>query len=427
MPLALMGISVLATASAHASHNADIVEAQCTQTFIRVIEDGDPMNEEKPQCSPIAALPVEVMDHIFSFLSPHLSPQEMARGRELCSLWCNLLEGTHGKTISHSHVLFDAAPLRDTSSIPDEEMAQILALHMKHNGFAPLQNVYISPNQYPKGTRLLSASDLLWRQDTLDAWYWALFKQNPQDPHALALVMSALPQILVEDKTSPQTLDRITSYVKRVGQATRFVRFTGDESQEDLEALKATAHTFVVRADDLQKHKDALNTLLARDDHRVILSLDGEAFLEGGVRDIFRKGAVLTILNGDIPENLHHLTLSDPFAQVAFIGPYFLSGPLNLSSVDTRGLTSLGFIGHSFLAGCTNLTSFDTRGLASLRSIGSAFLYNCKNLRSFDTKPLTQVKVVQSSFLDETGLSLAGKASVHMFLAHVRQNTAAGA
>lgn len=341
-PVALMGISVWATAGAHASHNADIVESQGTQAFIRVIEDGDPMNEEKSQSSPIAALPVEVMEHIFSYLSPRLSPQEMARDRELCSLWCNLLEGQNGKSISHSRVLFDAAPLRDASSIPDVEMTQIVALHMKYNGFAPLQNVFISPNQYPRGTRLMNASDLMGRQDTLDAWYWALFKQDPQDPHALALVMSALPQILVAGKTSLETLGRITSYVKRVGEATRFVRFTGYETQEYLAALEEVSHTLVVRAHDLQNSKDALNTLLdTRDDHRVILSLDGEAFLEGGVRDIFRKGAVLTMFNGDIPENLHHLILSDPFGQVVSIAPYFLSGYAGLTSLDTRGLKNV--------------------------------------------------------------------------------------
>ncbi|MCA0370198.1 MAG: F-box protein [Proteobacteria bacterium] len=421
---ALMGVSLLASVCAHATHQ------------------GDPMDEDDAQTSPIAALPNEVLDQILSCLSL----TGMLGAGHVCKLWneiTNDLATAPNGRAPLSSILFDPNPASKAYEISHKDMAITLFFHIKRSGFAPLENVFISPDLYPQGTHLLNYKDLEAHPDTVSAWYTALFGNAPQDAHALALVMAALPPVLVEDQTSQETLGRITSYIDKVGKSTRFASFTCDENQEELETLKGAPHTFVVRAHDLHANKDTLAALLdTRNDHHVVLSLDTDAYIQDGV---------LTMSKRDIPEKLCHLTLSDPFGKVTAIGDFFLACAPNLESLYMRNLTHLIVIKNSFLFGTKNLKSFGTQGLISLKTIGNGFLWNRKGLESFDarglsrlttigndflrntnltlfsTEPLTHVEQVGNNFLTDTKLCAQEQEKVDAFLTRVRQKTAAGA
>ncbi|MCA0370174.1 MAG: leucine-rich repeat protein [Proteobacteria bacterium] len=339
------------------------------------------------QATSMADVPNEITDHILSFLDVNC----MIKAKHVCQTWEEIAthHNSHAPLFS---LLFEPTLVSKAFEVPDKEMAATLFFHIKQKGFAPLENVFISPNCYPQDTHLLNASDLAAHPDMVSAWYAALFgKEVPQDTNALALVMSALPQILVQDQLSEKTFAHIASYVRRVGQNSRFMHFMGGETQEDLEVLKETPHTFVVCSNDLQDNKDTLAALLdTRNDHSVVLSFDSDAFLQEGV---------LTMSKNDIPENLHHLTLADPFGKVTAIGDRFLLWQLGLTSFSARGLTSLTTIGNSFLTNCAGLTHFDTRGLSQLKAVGDTFLVNCQSLTYFDARGLSGLETIGIAFL----------------------------
>ncbi|MBA4117273.1 MAG: hypothetical protein C0514_00045 [Candidatus Puniceispirillum sp.] len=442
--LALLGVSLLASLCAQASE----------------LVDNETQGMAVTQTGPFAVMPNEVTEHILSYLSA----EEAARARLVCGSWRAILENQHGrKAFAYSNAFYNPYSFIDTSLIPDADVTQMLAFHIKHSHFAPLENVFIGPNNYPQGARLLEKKDLEAHPDALTAWYTALFGEAPQDAQPLALVMAALPQILVREHTSKETLSHMASYVKQVGKHTRFVRFTGLETEQNQGALRASAHTLVVRSDDLQAHKNALSTLLdTRADHRVILAIDGDAFVQDGV---------LTMSEEDIPDNLRHLTLADPLGKVSAIGDVFLRktnlksfgarhlanlrsirdgflSDTSITSVDTRGLENLRTIGTGFLVG-TGITSFDTRGLKNLQNIGAFFLactslksvdtrgltslttideycfHSCNRLKSFDPTPLTAVKQVGQRFLHGTPLSPEERTRVDAFLEQVAQRNTA--
>ncbi|MCA0370175.1 MAG: leucine-rich repeat protein [Proteobacteria bacterium] len=372
--VALMGVSVTAGVCAQASE----------------LVGDEPQDAVVTQTGPFATMPNEVTEHILSYLSA----EEAALARLVCASWRGILENQHGrKAFAHSNAFYNPYSFIDTSLIPDADVTQMLAFHIKHSHFAPLENVFIGPNNYPQGTRLLEAKDLEAHPDTVSAWYNALFGEAPQDAHTLALVMSALPQILVREETSKETLRSMTSYVKKVGKNTRFKRFTGTETEQEKDALGAWAHTMVVRSDELQAHKDELTALLATHaDHHVILSIDGEDFLQDGV---------LTMSEEDIPRNLRHLTLADPFGKVTTIGNTFLFKAA-LKSFGVRGLANLRAIGDGFLSD-THITSVDTRGLPNLTKIGTGFLVQT-GITSFDTRGLPNIQSIGAFFLANTSL-----------------------
>ena len=367
---ALMCVCVLASVSLHAKEIHGVAE------------------EEVPgaQTISIAALPNELLDHVLSFLSV----EAMFSAGHVCKSW-DALATFHNGRAPRSSLLFETRLSSRTYAVPDKEMAITLYFQIKQSGFAPLQNVFISPNQYPKGTRLLNHKDLEAHPETLSAWHNALFGQTPQDDCALGFVMSALPQILVQEQTSLETLECITSYVKRLGKKTRFMRFTGEETQEDIEALKESNHTLVVRAHDLQNNKDTLRALLdTRYNHRVVLSLDSEVFLQEGVLDISKD---------DIPWSLHHLTLSDPFGKVSAIENGLLWGSPQLASFDARGFEKLTVIRGAFLAQCTGLIHFDARGFANLKIIHGGFLGSCESLTHLDARGFAKLEIIGNNFL----------------------------
>ena len=366
-----MGVSVMASVCAQASE----------------LEFENPHVTAGPQTTTIADVPPERMVGIFSYLSA----ADIAKMCRVCKTWNDILETEHGKAFTHSNTLYTPTHLEDASAIPDEEMTKTLAFHIKHGGFAPLENVFISPHLYPPGTRLLEANDLEASPDTVSTWYTALFGSTPQDEHALALVMSALPRILVQDIMSEETLTHMTSYVEKVGKRTRFMRFTGLETDQEKEALSTSPHTLVVRSDDLQAHQEALASLLdAHADHRVILCFDGDAFIQNGT---------LSMSKENIPDNLRHLTLADPLGKVSAIGDDFLKESSSLVSFGAKDLRRLEVIGQTFLGGCENLRSFDTRGFSSLKMLKWRFLANCTSLRSFDTLGFVEVERIGSECL----------------------------
>ena len=382
---ALMGVSVLASVCANATDPKGLMDVEKAQTFTRIIEDGDPMSEET-QPTTITALPNEITDHIMSFLDV----SSLVNAGHVCQSWEEIAtyHNSHAPLFS---LLFDPTLVSKAYEVPDKEMAITLYLHVKQKGFAPLENVFISPNQYPRGTRLFNHTDLAARPDIVATWYTALFGgAAPQDADVLMLVMATLPRILVEEHTSHETLEGITSYVRKVGKRAHFTRFTGDETEEDLATLTQAPHTLVVRAHDLQAHKETLAALLnTRDDHRVVLAFDSDTFLTEGA---------LKMSKDNIPENLHHLTLTDPFGKVTSIEDFFLVGNTNLTSFAPR-LSHLTSIGRSFLAGCVNLTSFDARGLANVTSTGEYFMAGCESLMSFDARGLSGLTVIGHNFL----------------------------
>lgn len=367
-----MGVSILARVCAQASE----------------LETENPQVTTGPQTTTIAQLPPERMVDIFSYLSA----EEAAMARLVCSSWRHILENQHGReAFTHSNALYNPARPEGASAIPDVEMAKTLAFHIKHGGFAPLEHVFISSTLYPQNTRLLNAADLEAHTDTLATWYTALFGKDPEDDHTLALVMSALPRILVQDKMSQETLTHLTSYVRKVGKNTRFVRFTGFETDQEKDVLGASPHTLVVRSDDLQAHKDTLTKLLATNvNHRVVLCLDSDAFVQNGT---------LSLSKENIPNNLRHLTLADPLGKVSAIGDNFLNDCEDLVSFGAKDLRRLEIIGYSALGGCRNLGSFDTRGFSSLKMLKWRFLANCTSLRSFDTLGFVEVERIGSECL----------------------------
>ncbi|MCA0369826.1 MAG: F-box protein [Proteobacteria bacterium] len=347
----------------------------------------DLADREAEQISPIGTLPPEVTQHILSFLDA----PGAARVRGVSSLWQGILSNQHGKAFTHSNGLFGCAYPEVLASIPNNEMAKTLAFHIIQSGFAPLEHVLISPDLYPQGARVLQASDLQAHPDIISGWYTALFGHAPQDAHGLALVMAVLPQMLVREHISAQSLGRMTAYVEKIAKSTHFVHFTGDESQEDVAALKEAPCTLVVRAQDLQACNDALAALLeARQDHRVVLCLDSEDFIQGGA---------LKMSKDDIPGNLRHLTLSDPFGKVTSVKSRFLNGSTGLISFETRGFTRLMSIGNGFLGRCLGLTFFNPGGLGNASIIKDFFLAGCTGLTSFDGRDFTRLTCVGNYFL----------------------------
>ncbi|MCA0370173.1 MAG: F-box-like domain-containing protein, partial [Proteobacteria bacterium] len=371
--VSLIGLSFLASVCANAKEIDDSSE--------RDVIDG--------QVIPIADMPNEVLDHILSFLPL----RDIASAEGVCTNWNEVLVNRHGAKPALSASLFEDAIAHKSQTISDALVAECLTHRMAQKGFAPLENVYISPNEYPQGTRLLNHTDLESHPDIVSSWYSALFREAPQGDHALTLVMAALPQILVQDQLDMQPLASITSYVEKVGKNNHFTRFTGGENEQDFKVLKNDSHTFVVRSKDLETHKDALAALLdTRDDHRVILSLDSEGFLQDGV---------LTMSNDHIPGNLHHLILADPFGKVTTIGDYFLCGSRRLASFDARAFSSLTVIGHNFLSQCLDLTSFGARGLENVTTIGDYFLCGSRRLTSFDARAFSSLIVIGHNFLSQ--------------------------
>ncbi|MCA0370576.1 MAG: F-box protein [Proteobacteria bacterium] len=230
----LMGISLLASTCIQASE----------------LEGDDPMDVDVGQTTPITQLPNEALDHIFSYLSP----EDAARVRSVCKSWCGILENRHGEAFSHSNALFDPIPSTGTSSIPDDEMAKTLSFHINQSGFAPLEHVFISPDLYPKATRLLKAADLEADPSVTPSWYATLFGEAaPQNVRSAGLVMGALPRILVRKDMGHNTLQAMTPYVQTLANHTRFKVFTGQEGAEDLKALKAPPTPWL-RAHRIYKH-----------------------------------------------------------------------------------------------------------------------------------------------------------------------------
>ncbi|MCA0370197.1 MAG: F-box protein [Proteobacteria bacterium] len=435
--VALMGVSLLASVCANATDSKGLMDVEDTQTFTRVIEDGDPMSEDA-QLTTIAALPNEVLDHIFHFLDA----RSVVRAGQVCKIWEDVATDQIGPISSLYAYFFEPAINTTPKQMSGNDIKEALSFYINKKGFVPL-DVFNCPELYPEGAHYLHYTDLESHPDTISDWYKALFgKEPPQDIDTLGLVMSALPCILVEQQVSEKTLDGITSYVTRTNHASYFLHFAGDENIEELDAFKETPHTFVVRADDLRARKDALNTLLeTHNDHHVIVALGGEAFIQDGV---------LSMSKNDIPESLHHLTLADPFGQVSAIGNSFLMDNEGLTSFYSKDFTSLTSIGTEFLVDCKNLTSFGTRGLTSLEKIGAYFLMNCTNLpyldtqnfwnpqdidtaflwgttnlTVFDTENLAGVRSVGPDFLGKSGLSEEEQEKVGAFLTRVRQASAA--
>ncbi|MCA0370575.1 MAG: F-box protein [Proteobacteria bacterium] len=343
----------------------------------------------------IAQIPHDRMADIFSYLTP----KERLIADQVCKAWHSILAAEHGQMHAVSASLFGSTFTHLAHQIPDDLVAQCLRHRVNDKGFAPLETIFINPNLYPQGKRLLSSTDLKENPRIVSAWYTALFgKAASQDPHALPLVMSALPQILVNERVGKDALDAITYYVEKVGRNTRFMRFTGSETQADLDALHTAPHTLVVRAQDMQAHKDSLSSPLnARNDHPVVLCFDDETFIKNGA---------LTMSKNHIPHNLRHLILSDPFDKITSIEPSFLMLHEGLESFSARGLTATKTIKLHFLSSCKNLTICDVRGLAKVASIGACFVFKCPKVEKFDSRGFANLTEISGGFLkDSTGLT----------------------
>ncbi|MBA4118228.1 MAG: hypothetical protein C0514_04955 [Candidatus Puniceispirillum sp.] len=371
---AMIGVSLLASMCIHASE----------------LEDYDPMDVDVTQTTTIAHLPRDRMAYIFSYLTP----QERLIADQVCKAWHDILAAEHGHMHAVAAALFGSTFTHKAHLIPDDLVAKCLAHRLLDKGFAPLETIFINPNLYPQGMRLLKASDLKENLSTVSTWYTALFgKTASQDTHALPLVMSALPQILVENQIDEDALDSITYYVEKMGRNTHFLRFTGDETQADLDALHRAPHTLVVRAQDMQAHKDSLSSLLhAPKDHNVVLCFDDETFI---------KNDALTMSKNDIPHNLRHLILSDPFDKITSIEPNFLMLHEGLETFSARGLTATKTIMYHFLSSCKNLTICDVRGFTSVSFIGACFVFKCPKVEKFDSRGFAILTKLSGGFLKE--------------------------
>jgi len=333
------------------------------------------------QKTTISDLPWEIMAEIFSYLDA----KEMARADQVCKAWHEVLVA-YAPALAISPFLFEPICVRETLDIPDAEVARALMFHVHKNGFAPLDNVFISPEYYPQNTRLLNHADLGGHPLALSAWHNALFGEAPQDIQALALIMS---QILVGQNVSEDTLGRITPYVKKVGKRSRFKRFSGGEKQGDIEALTEAPCTIVVSAQDLLAHKSILEAILGtHPDHRVMLCFDSDAFIRDGR---------LTMSKAHIPANLRHLTLADPFGAVTSIGGYFLAYT-NLVTFEARGMRNVQYIDDFFLFSCARLARCSLHGLTNHTRIKAAFLASCPELQDLHALGLSSLESIDGAF-----------------------------
>ncbi|MBA4118227.1 MAG: hypothetical protein C0514_04950 [Candidatus Puniceispirillum sp.] len=439
----LLGVSLLASTCIQASE----------------LEADDLMDVDVFQTTTIVQIPRDRLVEIFSYLSA----EEAAIARGVCRLWRDVLNDEHAVAFSNANVLFDPTPSTHASSIPDEDMAQTLAFHITRGGFAPLENVFISPDLYPQCTRLLKASDLEAHPDILNAWHATLFGEDaPQNVRSAGLVMAALPRMLVREVMDKNTVQAMTPYVQTLANHTRFKALKGQEGTEDLEVFKSAPHTLVVRANDLQTYEFGLRTLLTtRDDHSVVVSFEDETFIKNGV---------LSLSKSDIPDTLHHLILSDPydwatridnrflacangivtlqakhFGNVGSIGINFLFGSKALTKCDVRGFAQVTQVESAFLMCCPSLPNFDTRGFASLIHVGGGFLMRderlshfdgrglskvesiyhgflmkCVSLKTFDLTPLVQLKALGKNFLLDTGVPEDELIQIYVRLANMR-------
>jgi len=326
------------------------------------LETENPHATTAPQTTTIAQIPNEIMLSIFSYLGT----KDMVSADQVCKGWHELLEEEHGQMPTLTAALFEPVLTHNTPKMPDDLVVTGLEHLMTKKAFAPLAHVLLSPDLYPQGTRLLNASDLAEHTDILNTWYTALFGNEPQDAHTLTLVMATIPQILVHDQMSEATLNQLTPYLQKVGRANSFVRFTGNETEKNLDSFQKASHIIVVREDDLLTHKDALSTILhTRDDHRVVLCLDGDTLIQN---------SSLNISKDHIPENLLHLTLADPFGKASAIGHHFLWFHPSITSVNLRGLPNITSLGESLLDGCMNLKLLTIGDPSKITTVGQCVL-----------------------------------------------------
>ncbi|MBA4118292.1 MAG: hypothetical protein C0514_05285 [Candidatus Puniceispirillum sp.] len=289
----------------------------------------EPMGENQVQKTSIADIPRDRMVDIFS----RLSAADIATMRRVCQEWRDIIENQHGtKVFAHSGALYNLDLTTDITNIPDDEMKETIAFHIKQSGFAPVGNDNLGPDFYPKDSRPIMVSDLASHPDVVSAWFTTLFgkqdaqpegaiermmawtssllpKPEIQEEHALSYVAAVLPRIQVREVMREADFEHMTFYIEKLCKNTRFMGFVGPVTAQKEDALRNTSHTLVARADDLKAHKDTLKTLLdTRDDHHVVFCFDSDAFIDNGT---------LTLEREDMPKKLkHHLTLVDPFKKV---------------------------------------------------------------------------------------------------------------
>jgi hypothetical protein len=168
--------------------------------------------------------------------------------------------------------------------------------------------------------------------------------------------------------------------------------------------LDQTSHIVVSDAQiQEQTTQTKLKTILSADpNHIVVLTVGNSANTVNAQGEL--SSQIVTDFVKDM--GIKYLQLMNPRGNVKAIGNDFLFGCNSLTSVDTRGLTTVQSIGDSFIALCGCITSLDARNLASVRSIGTLFLigYNMTTLLSNDLKRLEEV-VAQINTKKKIGLA----------------------
>lgn len=360
--------------------------------------------------SPFAALPPEVLEFLFSFFDA----QDTARANRVCEHWHEILISVHGPVPALSVYLSNPLSAPEASQIPDPLMERALFYRLLKGAFVSVNDALFSPQVDALGSRLLTYTGIDGTTAPLVSWGGSC------DPE---------------------------------GQ---------EKDTQDLNILQESAHTFVVRAKYFRTHKEELRVLLTtRNDHRVVLCLDDETFVTHGV---------LTLSWEDMPQNLRHLILLDPFGRIKAIGNNFLrkdgtleslhiqalSGVKTIGSsflyestfkrVSLEGLTGLARIEDNFLAlaegienmstrglsgvasigkyafwECKGLATLGTEGLTGVEEIGDGFLGRCEGVTGFDLAPFKNVKRVGSSFLKGTNLTQEEERKVEAFLARINE------
>jgi hypothetical protein len=163
-------------------------------------------------------------------------------------------------------------------------------------------------------------------------------------------------------------------------------------------ALLAGCHISIVDMDDecvpsnfLKgcQHVDSICIMSMQDRPRII----GDNFLSGctNITTFDTKGLTSVAAIQDYAfSQCSNLTLVDTcgLTSVTAIGNCFLV-KAGITAFDTVGMTSVTKIGYYFLADCRNMTEIDTGGLGSVCVIKDNFLVNCKTLTNFSTAGMT--------------------------------------
>lgn len=160
------------------------------------------------------------------------------------------------------------------------------------------------------------------------------------------------------------------------------------------ERYKEIPHCLILTTDELEDldTKDPLQSFLeTNSEHKIILTLSHNSVNAAGKYNLSKE---------NIPSNLKHLILSDPYHLVTKIGNSFLHKTDSLQSISFSGFKNLRIIKDLFLSEAEELRTIDLSSLIHVTEIGGFFLDEAINLETIDLSPLGDVEIIGDSFID---------------------------